>query len=63
MILCSTPGCDAVLRHVAGLHQEGEPYMQSEETGTFMICLKCGARVAWQEPQEAPRSPGPAVAA
>ena len=49
MILCSNPSCDAVLRRVPGLHQAGEPYLQSDEDGSFMVCLKCGARVSWQD--------------
>lgn len=58
MVLCPTPGCDAVLRCVPGLHQAGEPYMQSDEAGMmFMVCLKCGARVPWLDPYDEPRSP------
>jgi len=49
MIVCPTPGCDAVLRRVPGLHQPGEPYMQSDGDAFFMLCLKCGARVPWQD--------------
>ena len=49
MILCSTPGCDAVLRRLPGLHQPGEPYMQSDADGSFMLCLKCGAKVRWHD--------------
>ena len=47
MIVC--PNCSAVLRKVPGLHQEGEPYLRCDEQGTFMLCLKCEARVAWQD--------------
>ena len=56
MILCPTPG-EAILRRVVGLHQAGEPYIQSDETGMFMICMKYGARVTWQAPPDEPRPP------
>ena len=52
MITC--PECSAVLRRVDGLHQQGEPYMQLDERGSFMLCLKCGARVAWEDQDAAP---------
>ena len=52
MITC--PGCRAVLRQVAGLHQAGEPYMQHDEQGTFMICLKCETKVRWKDDDPPP---------
>ena len=48
MIVC--PRCTAVLRKVPGLHQEGEPYLCTDEQGAFMLCLHCGTRVPWAEP-------------
>ena len=51
MITC--PKCFA-LRRVDGLHQQGEPYMQLDERGSFMLCLKCGARVPWEDHEAAP---------
>ena len=50
MLCC--PRCSAVLRHVPGLQQVGEPFMQSDEQGSFMICLGCAARVPWQDDDE-----------
>ena len=47
MLCC--PRCSAVLRHVRGLHQAGEPYLHSDEQGSFMFCLGCAARVPWQD--------------
>ena len=48
MILCPNPSCDAVLRRVPGLHQPGEPYMQADDNGCFMVCLKWW-RPSWQD--------------
>jgi hypothetical protein len=50
MIDC--PQCSAVMRRVPGLHQAGEPYMQSDEHGSFMTCLMCGTRVAWRDDED-----------
>ncbi len=49
MILCPNPSCDAVLRRMPGLHQPGEPYMQSDDDGLFMVCWKCETMVRWHD--------------
>ncbi len=51
MIKCTT--CAALLRQVDGLHQPGEPYMQADDDGSFMVCLKCETRVRWQDDEPA----------
>jgi len=32
-----------------GLHQPGEPYMQSDDDGLFMVCWKCETMVRWHD--------------
>ena len=49
MILCPNPCCGAVLRHIRGLHQAGEPYLLSDQEGPFMVCMRCGMQVRWQD--------------
>ena len=52
--MISCPECSTVLRRIDGLHQQGEPYMQLDERGSFMLCLKCGARVPWEDQDPTP---------
>ena len=49
MILCPNPCCAVVLRRIPGLHQAGEPYLLSDQDGSFMVCMRCGMQVRWQD--------------
>lgn len=52
--MTTCPKCSAVLRRIDGLHQAGEPYLQNDARGSFMVCLKCHARVDWQQGDDTP---------
>jgi len=35
--------------HTSCAHQAGEPYLQSDEHGQYVLCLKCETSVRWQD--------------
>ena len=59
--MISCPKCSAVLRRIDGLHQAGEPFMQADEQGQFMICLTCQTRVPWVDEDQPPTPEPPAI--
>jgi len=41
-----------VLRSIPGLHQAGDPYIRTDEQGSYMECLKCETKVRWKDDDE-----------
>jgi len=46
------PTCWTVLRSIPGLHQAGDPYIRTDEQGSYMECLKCETKVRWKDDDE-----------